>query len=422
MQMKPYRRLLREHQLNLLKSLGSLGVSLGVSCLLGMGLGTTLVKPDLSLRILTLTLFTASVGVGLVLMSDVEEDIEDLLEVKRNRKVLKNSLGGLSIQNEPLRIPEEPLSAPRGLLREQVSYEGGNLVAPLKSTLIVGQPGAGKGLLMYEALLTLKKSRPNLKIFGIPVKNDPDEIESRWGICDRLYVDPLPSFGDTEDWIAGAEEFVQEFADQPGEKLLVIDEALALKERTKAFWKGFVSSANHLASTGRSIGCYVWIASQTPNAGDLGVSGGARNVFRRILVVHFEDVGVLQNRTTFATYPTDSELRRLFKKSPRIVYDSLGDKWEPLGEISDPSQGIYKEPENPEGVTKTLQRIYETSGAPGRVPEDLWELLKTPRAKKDIQRYWGKEKGLTPERLGDILKEHREIRFNQETQKYERDQ
>jgi hypothetical protein len=366
-------------------------------------------------------------GASLVTLWDLEEDLEDLLEFKKNRKNFKMALRDPQESREYPERPQETQGAPRisegfmGASRVQEAYEGGNLVSPLKSTLVVGQPGAGKGLLVWDALESLKKSQPDIRIWGIPMKDDPEEVQARWGACDELYPDPLPAFGDTHEWQSGADEFVQDFAESRGPKLLIIDEALGLKERTGSWWKGFVSSANHMASTGRSQRIYVWILSQTPNAGDFGVSGGARNVFRRILLIHSEDKGILQNRTTFATYPGPEELKKLFRKSDRIVYDSLRDKWEPLGEISDPSIGIYREPENPEGLTRILQRTLESPEAPG-MPEGLWSLLKTPRIQKDIQRYWGKERGLTSEETQSILREQLEsgrIRFDPVTKKYE---
>jgi hypothetical protein len=56
------------------------------------------------------------------------------------------------------------------------------------------------------------------------------------------------------------------------------------------------------------------------------------------------------------------------------------------------------------------------------MPEGLWSLLKTPRIQKDIQRYWGKERGLTSEETQSILREQLEsgrIRFDPVTKKYE---
>lgn len=201
-----------------------------------------------------------------------------------------------------------------------------DLALQLKSAIIVGQPGSGKGLAVAHAIRHLKVHRPEVSIWIVDPKADPNE-QAYWNPADRLCSAPLPEFPtqvDIERFQGQVTEFITAFKSAPAPKLLVFDEALAVKESMEKWFKGIMAGFNHLCSTGRSRGVYGWLISQTPNATDFGISGGARNVYRRVLLLSADDLGLIVNRSTFFSgVPFQEQL----EVTGRVFYDSLGSRW-----------------------------------------------------------------------------------------------
>jgi hypothetical protein len=200
------------------------------------------------------------------------------------------------------------------------------LVNPIKSTFIVGQSGAGKGIAVAWATRNLKAARPDIQIWAIDPKADPSE-RIYWLACDRVLYRPLPAFaspGEVDFFCQAVDGFIAEFNKVQGPKLLIFDEALAVKESAPQWFRGISAGFNNLCSTGRSRDIFGWMISQTPNAADLGISGGARNVYRRVLLLSANDLGLIHNRSTFFSgQPTDRDLA----ETGRCAYDSLGNRW-----------------------------------------------------------------------------------------------
>jgi hypothetical protein len=224
---------------------------------------------------------------------------------------------------EPLEVP--PPSPPIDIVSAPIDIASA-LAVPLKSSILVGQPGAGKGLTVAYATRAIKQQRPEVSIWVIDPKSDPGEA-AYWLACDRVLDEPIPAFpraDDIEEFQAKADRFVDEFKAVAGPKLLIVDEVLAIKELMPSWFKGLVTACNHLASTGRSRGVYVWLISQTPNASDFGISGGARNVSRRVLLLSADDLGLIDNNSTFFSgRPSDA----LLKVTGRVFFDSIGGQW-----------------------------------------------------------------------------------------------
>jgi hypothetical protein len=196
----------------------------------------------------------------------------------------------------------------------------------LRSAIIVGQPRSGKGFAVAHALRHAKVHHPDLKIWVIDPKADPKE-QVYWDCCDRVLAQPLSAFptgAEVGEWMRQVDAFIEAFKASTGPKLLILDEALGVKEVTKKWFKGLMAGFNYLCSTGASRGCYGWILSQTPNADDFGISGGARNVYRRILLIHGADLGLIQNNSTFFSGQPSPELLQI---TGRVFYDSAADQW-----------------------------------------------------------------------------------------------
>lgn len=228
-----------------------------------------------------------------------------------------------SLMNNPTvanRTEEEtPQGLPDGIAR--------SLAEKLQSTLIVGQPGAGKGLTIAYATRWVKQLHPACEIWAIDPKADPTEA-AYWEVCDRVLKCPIRPFTTDEEieQVKNAiSQFIEEFQGSTASmKLLIFDEALAVKEKTKGWFKGLMAGFNALCSMGRSRKEYGWLVSQSPNADDYGISGGTRNVYRRVLLVAQDNQGLLANGSTFFNgKPTERQL----EATGRAYFDSLINRW-----------------------------------------------------------------------------------------------
>lgn len=202
-----------------------------------------------------------------------------------------------------------------------------SLAEQFQSTLIVGQPGAGKGLTIAYATRWIKKLHPDCQIWAIDPKSDPSEADY-WTACDRVLNCPIRPFTPAEDMEAIQEQidaFIAEFQGSHAPmKLLIFDEALAVKEKTGKWFKGLMAGFNALCSMGRSSKQYGWLVSQSPNTDDFGISGGTRNVYRRVLLLARSNLGLIANGSTFfAGKPTTEQLMQ----TGRVYFDSISNEW-----------------------------------------------------------------------------------------------
>jgi len=197
-----------------------------------------------------------------------------------------------------------------------------SLAVNLQSTLIVGQPGSGKGVCIAMATRAVKKLHPDVKIWAIDPKADPSEAWY-WEAVDHYLPVRIDPFADAESMtgiMEAIDDFIQQFQDSGGAKLLIFDEALAVKEKTGRWFKGLMAGFNALCSMGRSRRQYGWLVSQSPNTDDFGISGGVRNVYRRILLISADNLGLLDNGSTyFSGKPSTENL----KQTGRAFFDSI---------------------------------------------------------------------------------------------------
>jgi len=213
-----------------------------------------------------------------------------------------------------------------------------SLAVNLQSTLIVGQPGSGKGVCIAMATRAVKKLHPDVKIWAIDPKADPSEAWY-WEAVDHYLPVRIDPFADAESMtgiMEAIDDFIQQFQDSDGAKLLIFDEALAVKEKTGRWFKGLMAGFNALCSMGRSRRQYGWLVSQSPNTDDFGISGGVRNVYRRILLISADNLGLLDNGSTyFSGKPSTENL----KQTGRAFFDSIINSWGavPFYSISDSS-------------------------------------------------------------------------------------
>ena len=117
-----------------------------------------------------------------------------------------------------------------------------SLAVNLQSTLIVGQPGSGKGVCIAMATRAVKRLHPDVKIWAIDPKADPSEAWY-WEAVDHYLPVRIDPFADAESMTGIMEaivNFIQRFQESDGAKLLIFDEALAVKEKTGRWFNGWV--------------------------------------------------------------------------------------------------------------------------------------------------------------------------------------
>lgn len=197
-----------------------------------------------------------------------------------------------------------------------------------RSCIIVGKPGSGKGYTVSEALKALRATRPEVQQWVIDPKQDPSE-DYYWSSADRRTRVRLDAFSSTEEVTAfqtEVDEFLEEFKRAPNPKLLVLDEALSVKQNTEKKWYNRITAGfNTLCGQGRSRGEYGWVITQSPNVTDLNMTGGVRSAFTRILLVHTDDRDLVRSGSTFASGEPGEELFN--SPSRRAYYLSTSDTW-----------------------------------------------------------------------------------------------
>lgn len=209
-----------------------------------------------------------------------------------------------------------------------------------QSAIIAGVPGAGKGMVVSNALRHLKVHHPDTTIFVIDPKGDPKESGYWEGFgaivrrCRFLNADP----DDCAQWLL---ERLEEFAAIQGPKLLVFDEGsaaiatlkLASKEiKAMGRLKAFVA---HISSMGDSGETWLWMIAQIIHVSDLGMSGGFRGIFRAVALVSPKNRFALQSflGTDFVPLPAGgmAEINALMEASPvnRAFFDGKTNQWMP---------------------------------------------------------------------------------------------
>jgi hypothetical protein len=242
-----------------------------------------------------------------------------------------------------------------------------SLATNLKSTIIIGQPGAQKGITAALATRHIKRLNPNMQIWVVDPKADDGE-SGYFAECDKVlrhHLSPWAKADAIADFISDVEAFLADFEQVEGPKLIIFDEALGVLQKAgKWYSKELMPSLNLLASMGRSSQQYSFIISQSPNASDLGQSGGTRNVFRRVLLVAPNDLGGLGNGTTFVGSPPPDGL---VESGKAMFYDSLGDVW-----------GIKQSYAPPQPSPGDLSNTWQRFAAPQIGPPKPMEPVLTP--------------------------------------------
>lgn len=189
---------------------------------------------------------------------------------KEERKAARQAKVSSPPKSEPKPIN---LSAPPESPARVTESSLGVIVQNPKSTLFLAKPGAGKGVLLSNAVLGLKKARPEIFIYAIDPKDDPGE-RGFWesGAFDVVrHLDPLRDSGRfCRSLIAHLQE-IQGLIKSGKSVLFILDESVIVAEHLKSGgdWGTEASQILESLSTwfvsgGASRQCFAWFVSQSP--------------------------------------------------------------------------------------------------------------------------------------------------------------
>lgn len=222
-----------------------------------------------------------------------------------------------------------------------------------QSAIIAGVPGAGKGILVSNAMRAIKRHNPQVHIFAIDPKADPKE-RGYWEIADTYHGLRFKDHNaeDSAEWLMSR---LHDFQRLQGPKLLILDEGLSclmtlklarvyeyrttdsgkeqvVKVDMMGRFKGFLA---YISSMGDSENEWIWLVSQLVNCEDLGLTGGQRAIFRSIALVSPKNKNACENffSTKFVPLPDGGKqgVYDLMARSPcdRAYYDGKTDQWQP---------------------------------------------------------------------------------------------
>jgi hypothetical protein len=217
----------------------------------------------------------------------------------------------------------------------------------LKPTLIVGVPGAGKDILVWNAVELIKKSGKQVYVFTIDPKCDRSELPYFQGRVDKLYSLDFNNASPQEcfEFLQEALKEYEEFDSKGAPKLLIFNE---LNLTTKVLKRvegamGFLETKlTFYSSSGRSRGWIIWAISQTAHEKGLGFGGETRPIFIKVVLITLANpdaaVDILRAQIIAKEQKLPAqELKKLCDRSPVgvAVYHGSLQKWFPHVKMRD---------------------------------------------------------------------------------------
>jgi hypothetical protein len=258
-----------------------------------------------------------------------------------------------------------------------------------QSALIVGVPGAGKGVTVSVAVRVLKERNPNLKVFVIDPKASPKERGYWESIADDYRCFSLKNCEDPDEGAAWLLRCMDAFRRLPGPKLCIFDELMTAAteleladSKLKALpkLKKFVVG---LVGQGDSEAEWLWAMTQSPQVKDLGMSGGVRANLRVIGLVSPKNMTAVEALVSTQLIPKPDggmdELRAIMAASPvgRAVFDGKIARWLPMPKLENHS-GFDRDNRNlnEEKPTGNLEDVFGAEffeGHPLLQKNESWE-------------------------------------------------
>ncbi|OKH35019.1 hypothetical protein NIES2101_38110 [Calothrix sp. HK-06] len=214
----------------------------------------------------------------------------------------------------------------------------------IRTLLIVGVSGSGKGIIVSNAIREAKRKHPNLKVVVIDPKDDEKEIRYWKGIADEFIsypcMDAKPST--VVEWADYAFKQYQDYANQNEQTLAVIDEGTLLGLKANLAKSTLIKDKiTAYSSAGDSSGRFVWFLVQSPFVGASSLDLSTSTQMTTIAIHWEENLGALsqwKGSKILRKLSLDT-VGELVDKSPvgRAIYYGKTDKWYSLQELTNHS-------------------------------------------------------------------------------------
>lgn len=213
------------------------------------------------------------------------------------------------------------------------------ITSTLANSIIVGVPGAGKGIYISNKLESIKGKAT---VFYIDPKDDQKETGYFKGRVHHLFRQNILDMTPEEvfEWLRICLKQFDAFDAGAGRKLLCIDELAAIYKQIKqvqgaeVWFKGRV--ANY-ASSGDSRGIVIWCISQNAHVSGIGLDGGDRSIFRPTIIINGNEISASEQILAAKIIPSDKKLnstamKALCSKSKinRAIFDGESLEWYPM--------------------------------------------------------------------------------------------
>lgn len=230
-----------------------------------------------------------------------------------------------------------PVTAPTGRggameLSDSSLRDLKQFAAAARHLYVVALSGAGKGMWLSNYIRWRKGYEPGLLVFWIDPKNDWKEsgyFAEDWIKAYRFKAATLSVADLIVELQAAFNAYVEFVSKLPEESpvLLIVDECLLVQHILDTHGKNKSEKATletqivRAASIGDSDNKHIICTSQSPNAGDSGVSGGVLRGLRKVVLFRGDELDVLHQAKDCGAIaealPSDAELKRLCRHSPR---------------------------------------------------------------------------------------------------------
>jgi hypothetical protein len=237
-----------------------------------------------------------------------------------------------SVQAHNEQLPDAPAAPAKMGLPGFIAEMSHNV----RSSLIVGIPGAGKGLTVANLISKIRHYRPELQIFGTDPKNDPKEAGYWHGYTaiDRFDMERLDGW-EIEQRLTGD---LNRFLDAGDNALWVIDEFATLIGMVDKKWLDkFTAKIQAIVQMGNSRSRYVWIVSQSGNLSELKLQPSLRSSLELLAIVRPGSDAAVAGliRTDLIADKDIARMQAMIDRSPvgRAYYYGKVGQWAAMPEL-----------------------------------------------------------------------------------------
>jgi hypothetical protein len=265
---------------------------------------------------------------------------------KRLEREQRNILGTIPIDDSPIAVPEDisPLATIQGMGRRQDDAPAvagtpqfvAEMSHAVRSSLIVGIPGSGKGLTTAVLIQEVRKRRPELRIFGIDPKNDSKETGYWQGYTaiDRFDAELLDGW----EIQSRLDAMLNQFGAAGENALLVIDEFATVIGCCEKKWvESFNAKLQKIVQMGNSKNRFLWLISQSGNLGELKLQPSLRSSLELLAIVRpGSDAAIAGLIKTDLIADKDADrMKAMMQRSPvnRAFYYGKFAQWSPMPEL-----------------------------------------------------------------------------------------